>query len=305
MHDIVIMLSMHDLPDLDLLRCFATLHRERHLTRAAVAVGLSQPAMSRALGRMRDAFADPLFVRGPRGMLPTPRADALVPQVLAVLDAAGALVRPAAFDPATLARAFTIGTTDFFDAELVPHLVEGLASAPGVSIITRPLGEDVDDALATGRLDLAIGVADNAPPGAMTARLFDDGFTCAVRADHPGVGKRLTLARYLELPHLLIAPRGLPGGTVDDALAKQGVVRRIVVRTHTFVSAPAIVASSDLILTGPTRVLAPLAGPFRLRLLPPPLELGRFAIWQIWHPRVQRDPAHAWFRGLVAAAARR
>ena len=296
---------MHDLPDLELLRCFATLHRERHLTRAAEEVGLCQPAMSRALGRMRDAFADPLFVRGPRGMLPTPRADALAPQVLAVLDAAGALVRPAAFDPAKLVRTFAIGTTDFFDAQLVPRLVELLAGAPGVSITTRPLGTDVDDALATGRLDLAIGIADNIPPGAMAARLFDDGFACAIRADHPGVGKRLTLARYLELPHLLIAPRGTPGGTVDDALAKQGLTRRIVVRTHTFVSAPAIVAVSDLILTGPTRVLGPLAAPFRLRLLPTPLELPRFAISQIWHPRVHHDPAHAWFRGLVAHAARR
>ncbi|HEU4613642.1 MAG TPA: LysR family transcriptional regulator, partial [Kofleriaceae bacterium] len=104
---------MHDVPDLELLRCFVHLHRERHLTRAARHAGLSQPAMSRVLGRLRAAFSDPLFVRTPRGMLPTPRAELLAPQVEAVLDAAAALVRPASFDPARLARTFTIGTVDF------------------------------------------------------------------------------------------------------------------------------------------------------------------------------------------------
>src|SRR5580704_205054 len=145
----------NDVPDLDLLRCFAMLHHERHLSRAAIRVGLSQPAMSRALGRLRDAFDDPLFVRTPRGMLPTTRADALAPRVLAVLDAAGSLTRPAAFDPHTLVRTFVIGLADFFDAELITRLVEVLArDAPGVSVHTRPLGDDVGDALASGRLDL-------------------------------------------------------------------------------------------------------------------------------------------------------
>ena len=296
---------MDDAPDLDLLRCFGHLHRERHLTRAARRAGLSQPAMSRALGRLRDAFGDPLFVRTPRGMLPTPRADELAPEVESILAAAGALVRPASFDPKTLARTFVIATSDMFEADLIPRLVEVLATAaPGVALTTRPIAEHADEALATGRLDLLIGVRGQVPPGAMASQLFEDGFLCAVRADHPGVGKRLTLARFCELPHLQIAPRGTPGGAVDGALDVLGLSRRIVVRTHNFLSSPAIVASSDLILTAPTRILRPLAGPFGLRLLPPPLELPTFTVWQTWHPRVQADPAHAWFRGLVARAAR-
>lgn len=292
-------------PDLELLRCFVHLHRERHLTRAARHAGLSQPAMSRALGRLRTAFGDPLFVRGPRGMVPTPRAELLAPQVHAVLEAAGALARPASFDPARLVRTFVIGTTDMFEADLTPRLVAALATtAPDVSIAMRPIGERGTDGLASGHFDLLVGVRASIPNDAMGAQLYDDGFVCAVRADHPRVGNRLTLARFVELPHLLIAPRGDRGGTVDTALDELGLSRRIVVRTYGFLSAPAIVASSDLILTGPTRVLRPLAAPFRLKLLAPPVELPRFSIWQAWHPRVQHDPAHVWFRALVADAAR-
>lgn len=287
--------------DLALLRYFDHLHRERHLTRAARRAGLSQPAMSRALVRMREAFGDPLFVRTPRGMTPTPRADALAAEVRAVLDAAEALVRPALFDPARLARTFTIGTADLFDAELIPRLIATLARiAPGVSVTTRPFGEAPGDALVTGRFDLVITVRAALPAEAMTARMYEDDFVCAVRRDHPGVGRRLTVERFAALPHLQIAPRGEPGGPVDTALEARGLARRVVMRVHTFLSAPAIVAHSDLILTAPRRVLGPLARPFGLRLLDPPLALPALSVWQGWHPRVHDDPAHAWFRTVVA-----
>ena len=298
------MQDLHECPELDLLRCFAVLHHERHLSRAATRVGLSQPAMSRVLGRLRDAFGDPLFVRTPRGMVPTTRADALAPRVRAVLDAADALIRPAAFDPATLVRTFTIGMSDFFHALLIPRLIDRLAGAPGVRIQTRPLEDDVSDALASGRLDLTIGVREAAPSEARLGKLYDERFVCAVRRDHPRVGKRLSLERFIALPHLLIAPVGNPGSIVDTALAARGLSRDVVVRVHTFQSAPAIVASSDLIVTAPSRLLEPLAQPFRLRLLPPPIEVPGFPVFAAWHPRVHDDPAHAWFRGALVAASR-
>ena len=117
-----------------------------------------------------------------------------------------------------------------------------------------------------------ISVRDAIPRDARITKLYDAGFVCAVRRNHPRVGKRLTLERYCELPHLLIAPAGNPGSRVDSLLAARGLARRVVVRVHTFLSAPAIVASSDLVLTAPSRVLEPVARPFRLRLLPPPLD---------------------------------
>ncbi|HEX4451216.1 MAG TPA: LysR family transcriptional regulator [Kofleriaceae bacterium] len=298
------MREMHDVPDLDLLRAFATLHHERHLSRAAIRIGLSQPAMSRVLGRLRAAFGDPLFVRTPRGMLPTSRADELAPQVLAVLDAAGKLIRPAAFDPATLVRTFTIGVSDFFDADLIPRLIEILArEAPGVAITTRPLADDIGDALA-GRIDLMLGVRETVPADAQLIKLYDETFVCAVRRDHPRVGKRLSIERFVAERHLLIAPGGNPGSRVDTSLAARGLSRQVVVRVHTFLSAPAIVASSDLILTAPRRVLEPLAKPFSLRLLPPPVDVAGFSLFAAWHPRVHADPAHAWFRAALVAASR-
>ena len=291
--------------DIELLRCFTHLHRERHLTRAARGAGLSQPAMSRALGRLRELFDDDLFVRTPRGMLPTPRADALAPQIDAVLVQAEALVQPIAFDPARLSRRFVVATSDMFEGQLVPKLVDLLAAAaPGVDLMTRAFDASSAEALTSGRLDLFIGVRTVVPQNAIAAQLFEDDFVCAVRGDHPGVGRRLTLAKYCELPHLQIAPRGEPGGVVDTALDALGCSRRVVVRTYSFLSAPAIVAGSDLILTAPKRVLLPIAERFGLRLLAPPLELPGFSIWQAWHPRVHADPAHAWFRAQVAKAAR-
>jgi len=300
------MLATNDGPSLDLLRCFALLHDERHVTRAARRAGLSQPAMSRALDRLRDMFGDALFVRTPRGMLPTARADELVPRVRSVLQATDALLRPASFDPATLVRTFVIGTTDFPDAELMPRLVAVLArEAPGVTLQSRPFdATTVGDALASGRLDVILSIREAIPAEARMTKLYDERFLCAVRRDHPGVGKRLTLERYCALPHLLIAPSGNPGSRVDSLLAARGLSRRVVVRVHTFLSAPAIVASSDLVLTAPARVLEPLARPFRLRLLPPPLEVPPISLHVAWHPRVDDDPAHAWFRGILVRASR-
>ncbi len=294
----------HDVPDLELLRVFDHLHRERHLTRAARKVGLSQPAMSRALGRLREELGDPLFVRGPRGMLPTPRAEQLAPDIRELLERARALVRPSELDPPSLERTFVIGSVDFLEADLMPRLAALLArEAPGVSITSRPLGADASEALASGQLDLAIGVRPTLPADAMTTHLFDDGFVCAVRGEHPTVKRSLTAPRFAALSHVLIAPRGEPGSPVDTALAALGLSRRIVVRTHTFLSAPLIVAQTDLVLTGPRRVLVPMAERYGLRLLAPPVELRSFAVHAAWHPRVQHDPAHAWFRGLVKRAA--
>jgi DNA-binding transcriptional LysR family regulator len=297
-----IMRAVHHL-DIEILRLFDALHRERHVTRAARVSGLSQPAMSRALGRMRAAFEDELFVRTPSGMIPTPRADELVPAVRRVLEGVDALARPAKFDPQKLVRDFTIAAVDMFDADLLPRLL-GALEKTSVNVALRPLAADSGELLARGAIDLIIGVRATLPADAIAAHLFDEEFVCAVRRGHPRVSRKLTLATFVELPHLLIAPRGDPGGTVDAALAARGLRRRVAVRTHTFQSAPLVVARSDLILTAPRRVLVPVAKAFDLRILPPPLELQSFSIFQAWHPRVQNDPVHAWFRGVVAEAAR-
>lgn len=290
--------------DLDLLRVFDHLHRERHLTRAARLLGLSQPAVSRALTRLRDALGDPLFVRAPRGIVPTPRADALAPDIREILRRTTALTQPEALVPALLERTFVLASVDLLEAELLPRLAGLLAKeAPRVSITSRPVGPDPSEALATGRVDLVVGVRPNIPADAMSTHLFEDDFVCVARAGHPTVKKRLTLDRYTSLSHVLISPAGTPGSVVDEALAKQGLSRRIAVRTHTFLAAPRVVASTDFILTGPRRVLTAMARVDGLQLLEPPVTLRSFAVLMAWHPRVQSDAVHSWLRDAMRRAA--
>jgi DNA-binding transcriptional LysR family regulator len=290
--------------DLDLLRVFDHLHRERHLTRAARLLGLSQPAVSRALTRLRDALGDPLFVRAPRGIVPTPRADQLAPEVREILRRTTALTRPEALDPATLERTFVLASVDLLEADLLPRLSALLSKeAPHVSLTSRPIGSDPSDALATGRVDLVIGVRSNIPADAMSTHLFEDDFVCVVRAGHATVKKKLSLEQYTSLSHVLISPAGTPGSVVDEALARKGLSRRIAVRTHTFLAAPRVVASTDLVLTGPRRVLTAMARVDGLQLLPPPIGLRSFAVLMAWHARMQQDPVHAWLRASVKRAA--
>lgn len=294
------------LPDLALLRLFALLMRERHLTRAARAAGMGQPGMSRALARLREAFGDPLFVRAPRGIVPTPRAVELLPAVTELLERAYVLGRPKSFDPGALERTFFLGTNDFIEADLVARLAIRLSEvAPRVSLTLRPIGADAWEALESGRLDLIFSTRPGLPGECVSQQLFEDGFRCAVRKGHPTVKKRLSLAQFVALSHVLIAPRGEPGSAVDTALTARGLRRHIAVRTHTFLSAPTIVSQTDFVLTGPRRVLEPMAKRFGLALFDPPLPLGNFAIHQAWHPRVQTDPVHTWLRGLIAELAKK
>lgn len=296
---------LRTIPNLELLELFDALYAERHLTRAAARCAKSQPAMSRALGRMRSLFGDDLFVRARTGMVPTPRADAIAPDVRRLLDEAAALVRVRSFSVAELERTFVIGTSDLFEAHLLPRLVAVVArEAPKVDIVTRVVPDAPVDDLVEGRLDLVILPQPSLPEGMKTSHLFDDTFLCAVRHDHPDVKRSISVERFAALQHVQIAPRGKPGGPVDDALAALGLARRVIVRTPSFIAAPLLVARSDLVLTAPRLVLEPLAAPLGLRTFPVPLKVPGFRVYGAWHPRVHDDPAHRWFRGALARAAR-
>jgi len=296
---------MDDVPDLQLMQLFEVLYRERHLTRAAMLAGRSQPAMSRDLGRLREVFRDPLFVRTARGMVPTSRADALAPAIAELLAHAHALVTPTRFDARSLQRTFVIATSDLFEHELTAGIVRRTSElAPGVDLTVQTIGPDIAERLASGRVDLIIAPPMTLAPGLRSRFLLEDVFVCAVRVGHPRVKKTLSLDRYAELAHIQIAPRGLPGGPVDDALAALGLVRRVAVRTPSFLTACLLAASSDLLLTAPSRVLLPLAERLRLRTFPPPIAVKGFRAHIAWHPRAQHDEAHRFFRGLVAGLTR-
>jgi DNA-binding transcriptional LysR family regulator len=188
-------------------------------------------------------------------------------------------------------------------AMLPPLLRQMAKEAPRCDLDVRTIGADLEEALEDGRIDLALGVFPRLSGRIMKQRLFSDRLTSLVRRGHPAARGRLTRERFAALAHIQIAPRGTPGGPVDDALSGHGLQRRVAVRIGSFLSATQLVADSDLVLTAPERLARVLVGALPLQMIKPPLELPEFHIYQVWHERRQQDPAHAWLRGSLAAIA--
>jgi DNA-binding transcriptional LysR family regulator len=294
--------------DLNLVLALDALLAERHVTRAAARLGVTQSAASHALARLRDLFGDQLLVRGPRGtMIPTTRALALAPAISRVLtDLSAALRGDATFDPATDRRTFRIATSDYVELVLMPRFVERIRRvAPNINVWCHPLADHGDELLADSTVDVVLGLPRGTarPAGSFEKILFDESFTCIVRKNHPLADTRLTLPRYCAAPHLLVAPRATPGSLVDDALAARGRSRRVALAVPHFLVVPYLIASSDLIATLATRVAATFADSLGLVMLPPPVELPRFEIALAWHERNRDDAAHRWLREQLLAVA--
>jgi DNA-binding transcriptional LysR family regulator len=291
--------------DLNLVLALDALLAERHVTRAAARLGITQSAASHALARLRDLLGDPLLVRGPKGtMLATPRAAELAPAVHRVLGALAGVLRGERFDPATTTHAFHIGAGDYVELVILPRLIERLArTAPGIDIWVHTFAEHGDEELAAGTLDVAIGPPRRAlrPAGAYEKVLFEETFTCVTRKNHPFANGRMTLPRYASANHVLVAPRGTPGSLVDDALAREGKTRRVAVAVPNFLVVPYLVGSSDLLATLPTRVATMFAETAKLAMMKPPVELEPFQIAMAWHERMHDDIRHRWLRDQLVA----
>ncbi|HTV22264.1 MAG TPA: LysR family transcriptional regulator [Polyangiaceae bacterium] len=288
--------------DLNLLVILRALLGERHVTRAAARVGLSQSATSHALSRLRDLLGDPLLVRHGRELVLTPRAARLLPALERGLgELASTVADEPDFDPKSARRTFAIATSDYLQALLIGPLLRQLAAhAPGIdlSVVVLP---NLNELLDTGAIDLALSIPTQVSEAMSRERLFDDEFVCMVRRDHPQIKRALGLERYLAQRHVVIAPGGTPGSTVDTVLAQHGRERRIALRVTNFLIAPVVVSQTDFINTMPVRLARQLAKTYPLRLLPPPLELPRFEYFMFWHPRLDHDPAQRWLREFVAS----
>jgi len=288
--------------DLNLLTLLEALFETRSVTQAGDRLDLSQPAASRALGRLRRTFADPLFVRAADGLVATRRAEALRAPLAQALAAVRAVVAPPAFDAATTTGAVRLIIPDVDAASLVPRLLRAFAAeAPGLDIAVLPRRADTLAALAADEADLAFGVFDTAPAGYRRQRLYTDTMVCVVRRGHPVLARGLTLPRFAALDHALITITGEGGGVVDAALAAQGLARRIALRIPSFLGAPLIVARSDLVVTMPRRFAEELAVGAPIVLVEPPLPLPAFDVSQLWHERQHTDARHAWLRRTVVA----
>ncbi len=292
--------------DLPLLLAFRALSEERHVTRAAARLGMTQSATSHALGRLRVVFGDPLFVRGPRGVVPTERALALQDPVREILARVEHLTAPSGpFDPKQLKRRFVIGGADFAEMLFLPRLVRMLRkSAPGVDLAFRPTGTLLEEDLARERFDMAIGVFRDPPPRLVGKKLFEESFVCMLRKGHSALSAPFDVKAWAAMMHVLVSPRGEGGGVVDDMLERRRLSRRIMVRTATFLTAPLLVEASDCVTTLPRRVAETMAKGRAVVLVPPPIPIPGFAVTLAFHERSRSDPAHAWFRERIAEVAR-
>lgn len=292
--------------NLNLLLALHGLLSERSVTSAARRVGVTPSAMSHSLAELRELLDDPLLVRSGRGMLLTPRAENLVGPLHKLLDDAERMLRGGTtFEPSTAERHFVIAAPDFLATLLLPPLLEAIArEAQGISIeIVPSVRRGNAWLLEAGDLDLALGAIVDEAPGIQRMDLCTEGFLCAARKKHPQVRGKLDLETYVELPHLLITLGDDSSPTwIDRALAEQGRARRVAVRTRYFMSAPLVLARSDLVLTGPSMLLRYFAELVPLQLLAPPIELPTYPEEAYWHERFDADPGHVWLRDQVRRA---
>jgi DNA-binding transcriptional LysR family regulator len=300
--------------DLNLLVVFEALLAERNVTRAARRLGVTQPAVSNALRRLRALLGDPVFVRTPKGMMPTPRALAVGPAIEAALNGIRTSISFTGFDPRRSAARFTVATLDYLEALYFPPLIHQLESVgPSIQLHVRRLAaiyEVPQQPLASGTIDCAISVFPQpmTPQSHLHSRvLAREEWVCIARRGHPAFRRRLSLKTYAGLKHLGIiypeAESGSGSGMIDRLLATHGLTRTCPAHLPHFTTLPFHVAQTDCIATLPRRLATLYARVLPLQIAESPLEKPS-DISLVWHARVEADPAHRWFRGMLVDAFR-
>jgi len=288
--------------DLNLLPVFLILLEERSVTRAASRLGMTQPALSNALNRLRATFRDPLFIRERYGIRPTELALSLAPDIEAALARLDDLiVARQDFQLADADHLFVVATNGYAELVLIPPLVAWLqAEAPKVRLRLVPFGTNLSDTgVISGTTAMALGRMVDPPDNLVVQHLMEDGLACVVRAGHPEVRDSISRAQYEQLRHVNVLPPGRLRAGLFQAMETQGVHRNIAVSVTQFSAAPEMIAVSDLCATLPRLLCRSLEQDPRLRVLPAPFDLGTFPVEMAWHTRYRNDPAHKWFRGLV------
>lgn len=305
--------------DLNLLRVFDQVMIDRNLTRAARNLSLTQPAVSNALNRLREALGDQLVTRSGYGVEPTPRALALWPSVSDALKQLEGSIAPGDFTASEATNTFVLAMADATAAELIPGIVAIIESdAPGVSMRIVPLTtRDPRRLLEEGHIDLAVGffpavLADlsaQAQAGGMAPfdhqRLYHGEYVCVMRKGHPLASGPMTLKRYCAAHHLLVSFSGRPFGFIDEALASLGRKRRIVLTVNQFFTAGRVVANSDLLTVLPRHFVGVTGIASELTLRDLPFEVPAVHVDSLWHRRQGQRSDHAWLRLAVAASAKR
>ena len=291
--------------DLNLLVVLDALLRESSVTQAAKQVGLSQSATSHALGRLRRLLGDPVLVRTPQGMTPTPRAIALAEPIRSALEQLEqSLAPPRPFDPSQSSHGFDLALEDAGQVGLLPLLAERLeVEAPGVDlrIHAASAGSPVDG-VAAGTVDLALAVSPELMEGLYAELVFTTPYVSIVRADHPEVGRRLSLKRFSELGHIVLAGPGSVESEIDRALAAASHSRRAALTLPSLLPIPWLVARSDLVATVPALLLGLDRERLPIARYTPPIPIDSATGSLVWHERTHHDAAHRWLRGVMREA---
>lgn len=292
--------------DLNLLPIFIALMEERSVTRAAERLGMTQPALSNALSRLRTMMQDQLFVRERYGIQPTPVALELAPgiaEALARLD--DAVLGQQDFDAGTAERLLTIAPNGYVEFVLIPRLVAVLRDiAPGITLRLTPYGNDlVETGVVSGTTALVLGRIVDPPDNLVVQHLMDEALACVLRADHPDVGDTITRQQFEGLKHVNVMPPGRMRAGLFQALAEQQVRREVAISVTNFFAVAEMVAVTDYCATLPSLICRNLARDPRFKVVPLPVDLGTFPVEMAWHVRYRHDPAHVWLRSLVTRVA--
>lgn len=293
--------------DLNLLPVFVALMEERSVTRAARRLGITQPALSNSLNRLRDMLRDPLFIRERYGIKPTQLAEQIAPTIeaaLAQLDEV--VIHQQDFDPASAERQFLIAPNSYAELVLMPELVARLREhAPGIKLRMTPFGNDLTETgVMSGTTAMVLGRIVDPPDNLVVQHLMDDGLACVVRRDHPDVGDNLSRDQYESLKHVNVLPPGRIRAGLFQALGKQNLKREIAVSVTHFLAVPEMIAVTNYCATLPIQICRSLERDPRLKVLPAPVDLGTFPVELAWHVRYRHDPAHRWLRSTIIDAAR-
>jgi DNA-binding transcriptional LysR family regulator len=291
--------------DLRQLRAFEVLLRERNLTRAAIVLGVAQPALSKTLAKLRRYFADPLFVRAGHRMEPTAKALDLAEAVHALLDDATMLrARHRPFDPKTSTRTFSFSVVDSGLVRLLPRLLRYLEThAPGVRVRVTPIEfEELEAALEAGRLDFAMGSFRSRSKRIRRQTLWSVDYVSVVRRDHPRLGAKPSLTAFGAERHVLVSTAGTghEHQLVERALERALPEEQIVCRVPTFIAAAYAASRTDVVATLPAGIAAELSDSFSLRAFAPPIRLPQIEVAQHWHERFHREPGNRWIRTVFA-----
>ncbi|MFL2676595.1 MAG: hypothetical protein CNE97_04215 [alpha proteobacterium MED-G10] len=288
--------------DLNLLVVFKTLYEERNVTKASKKIGITQPAMSNALNRLRYLVKDELFIRGPKGMRPTPRANELASPIQTALNDLELSLSSINFDPKTTKKLYKISISDDVAPLILPNLINFLEKeSPNSSLrIRSEQGSEAIKLLDSNDIDFAIGRFEMVSTRFESVDLYTEKYVCMMNSDHPlAEDEKLSIEQYLSSKHLRVAPAGTPVAPIDRSLSQLNLEREIFARIDLVTMAPLILKNSDLILTLPSKTAQRMAKNYNFSIAELPIGLEQRQTKLLWHRELTNHPAYDWIKNQI------